>query len=95
VAGSSAGELVAGLLSGLHGLINVQEYGAAVNEASPAGLDLKVETVGEVTSRAVQLHQRDAALGTVVENRILTAPGGPEKRHIGTCININHRYISD
>ena len=44
---------------------------------------MKVEIVGEETSRAADLRQPDAALGTVVENRVLTAPGAPEKRHIG------------
>lgn len=43
---------------------------------------LKVETVGEGATRAVDLRQHDAALGTVIENRVLTAPGAPQKRHI-------------
>ena len=45
--------------------------------------DLQVENVDEGTSRAVDLRQLDAALGVVIENRVLTAPGVPEKRHIG------------
>jgi cytochrome P450/NADPH-cytochrome P450 reductase len=34
------------------------------------------------TSRAAALRQTDVALGTVTDNRILTAPGAPAKRHI-------------
>lgn len=49
-------------------------------DASP---DLKVETVGDATVRASDLRQRDATLGTVIENRVLTTLGTPEKRHIG------------
>lgn len=33
--------------------------------------------------RAVNLRQPDAALGKVVENRVLTKSGAPVKRHIG------------
>nr|BAK09530.1 cytochrome P450 [Postia placenta] len=39
-------------------------------------------TVDAGTHRAAVLRQSDAALGTVVENRLLTAPGVPQKRHI-------------
>ena len=47
---------------------------------------ITVETVDEGTSRASNLRQLDAALGTVVENRVLTAPGAPEKRHLGRSL---------
>lgn len=51
-------------------------------QSSPvsSGLDVKVVDVGTV--RASVLRQPDAALGRVVENRVLTH-GGPVKRHIG------------
>ena len=35
------------------------------------------------TARAAALRQPDAALGRVIENRLLTKPGAPVKRHIG------------
>ncbi|EKM58057.1 uncharacterized protein PHACADRAFT_139651 [Phanerochaete carnosa HHB-10118-sp] len=57
-----------------------EEYNTAVKQDATTGL--KVEIVGDSTARAADLRQHDAALGTVVENRILTAPGVPEKRHI-------------
>jgi len=41
-----------------------------------------MKTVDPGTFRASILRQPDAALGTVVENRILTAVGAPSKRHI-------------
>ena len=60
-----------------------QEYKTTVSETTAAGIEIK--NVDEGTSRAVDLRQIDAALGTVIENRVLTAPGAPEKRHIGPC----------
>ncbi|OCH86500.1 cytochrome P450 [Obba rivulosa] len=59
-----------------------KEYNVIVGEhvASQGGLQMK--TVDPGTSRASVLRQPDAALGTVTENRILTAPGAPIKRHI-------------
>jgi cytochrome P450/NADPH-cytochrome P450 reductase len=42
-----------------------------------------VQTVDPGTARAAVLRQPDAALGRVVENRILTKSGVPVKRHIG------------
>ena len=59
----------------------VQEYHTTVSET--AGPGIEINAVDEGTSRAAVLRQSDAALGTVVENRVLTAPGAPEKRHIG------------
>ena len=37
----------------------------------------------EGTFRASVLRQPDAALGTVVENKVLTSSDAPAKRHIG------------
>ncbi|KAG9084508.1 hypothetical protein FS749_005187 [Ceratobasidium sp. UAMH 11750] len=63
----------------------------ALEEASKLFLNTKeqkapkveVELVGAPTERAATLRQPDSKLGTVVENRILTAEGAPTKRHIG------------
>ncbi|KAG9098045.1 hypothetical protein FRC07_010695, partial [Ceratobasidium sp. 392] len=41
-----------------------------------------VELVGTPTERAATLRQPDSKLGTVIENRVLTAVGAPVKRHI-------------
>ncbi|KAG8758240.1 hypothetical protein FRC12_010064, partial [Ceratobasidium sp. 428] len=43
---------------------------------------VEVELVGTPTERAATLRQPDSKLGTVIENRILTAEGAPVKRHI-------------
>jgi cytochrome P450/NADPH-cytochrome P450 reductase len=55
----------------------VGAYGTTRSEA--AGLQMKLVDAG--TGRAAALRQPDVALGTVVENRLLTR-GGPAKRHI-------------
>jgi cytochrome P450/NADPH-cytochrome P450 reductase len=55
-----------------------QEYGTTKSES--LGLSMKLVDPG--TLRAAALKQTDAALGTVLENRLLTAPGIPAKRHI-------------
>jgi cytochrome P450/NADPH-cytochrome P450 reductase len=55
----------------------VKEYGTTQFEA--VGLSMKLVDAG--TARASALRQNDVALGTVVENRLLTK-GGPAKRHI-------------
>ncbi|KIP12117.1 hypothetical protein PHLGIDRAFT_98480 [Phlebiopsis gigantea 11061_1 CR5-6] len=57
-----------------------EEYHTSVSKSVIAGIT--VDIIHEGTSRASDLRQLDAALGTVVENRVLTAPGAPEKRHI-------------
>lgn len=64
--------------------MDLQEYGTATVDAE-AGLvgGLEVKTVDEGTFRASVLRQPDAALGTVVENVLLTSPDAPAKRHIG------------
>ncbi|KAI0690214.1 cytochrome P450 [Cytidiella melzeri] len=56
-------------------------YGATFS-ADNASLGVEVKTLDAGTGRAVILRQPDAALGTCVENRVLTAPGAPVKRHI-------------
>jgi cytochrome P450/NADPH-cytochrome P450 reductase len=43
----------------------------------------EVQVSGQGTERAISLRQPDAALGKVVENRVLTASTTQEKRHIG------------
>jgi cytochrome P450 / NADPH-cytochrome P450 reductase len=43
----------------------------------------EVQVSGQGTERAISLRQPDAALGKVVENRILTTSATQEKRHIG------------
>ena len=64
--------------------VRLQEYGTTVSEED-TGLGIEVTAIDAGTSRASALRQADAALGTVVENRLLTAPGAPPKRHIGQC----------
>ncbi|KZT69908.1 cytochrome P450 [Daedalea quercina L-15889] len=61
-----------------------KEYGSAAMEDVQAGLagGLEMKMVDEGTYRASVLRQPDAALGTVVENTLLTAPDAPAKRHI-------------
>lgn len=61
-------------------------------EDAEAGLvgGLEVKTVDEGTYRASALRQPDAALGTVVENTLLTLPEAPAKRHIGTLTLVRH-----
>ncbi|OBZ65441.1 hypothetical protein A0H81_14533 [Grifola frondosa] len=55
-------------------------YNTKVEAAPTAGID--VQTVSTGTARTEVLRQAGTALGTVVENRVLTAPGAPVKRHI-------------
>jgi hypothetical protein len=43
----------------------------------------EVQVSDQGTERAISLRQPDAALGKVVENRILTTSTTQEKRHIG------------
>ena len=58
----------------------LQEYGTT---KSSEAVGIEVRTVSEGTARAEILHEKDTALGTVVENRVLTSPNAPAKRHIG------------
>ncbi|KAI0754469.1 fatty acid hydroxylase [Daedaleopsis nitida] len=57
-----------------------KDYGHSAAAADANALEVK--TISSGTSRADILRQPDTALGTVVENRVLTAPGAPPKRHI-------------
>ncbi|KAE9393363.1 cytochrome P450 [Gymnopus androsaceus JB14] len=54
---------------------------STVRSDSPSS-GFAVEIVDPGTSRPTALRQTDAGLGRVVENRILTRPGHPIKRHI-------------
>ena len=65
-----------------------QEYGVknAGQVSTSDSTPLKVELVDAGTTRAKLLRQPDAAMGKVIENRVLTKAGTPEKRHIGTCV---------
>jgi cytochrome P450/NADPH-cytochrome P450 reductase len=55
----------------------VSEYGTTKSES--LGIQMKLVDAG--TARASALRQADVALGTVVENRLLSR-AGPAKRHI-------------
>ncbi|RPD56624.1 cytochrome P450 [Lentinus tigrinus ALCF2SS1-7] len=60
-----------------------EKLGLEFGTTSKTGTDgLEIKTVSAGTERAEILRQKDAALGTVVENKVLTAPGAPVKRHI-------------
>ncbi|KZT04430.1 cytochrome P450 [Laetiporus sulphureus 93-53] len=61
-----------------------KEYSATATPPSAAGgfAGLEIKVVDAGTFRASVLRQPDAALGTVIENRLLTAPSAPPKRHI-------------
>ncbi|KAE9403346.1 cytochrome P450 [Gymnopus androsaceus JB14] len=54
---------------------------STVRSDSPSS-GFAVEIVDSGTSRPAALRQTDAGLGKVVENRVLTKPGHPIKRHI-------------
>lgn len=58
----------------------IQTIGASARVDTPG---FEIKTVSAGTERGEILRQKDTALGTVVENRVLTAPGAPVKRHIG------------
>lgn len=57
-----------------------KEFQISKKESVSAGFEVK--TVDPGTARATILRQPEAALGSVVENRVLTKPGTPVKRHI-------------
>ncbi|KAI0631143.1 fatty acid hydroxylase [Trametes polyzona] len=59
-----------------------EEYGIDVAQQSASKGGVSIKTVDPGTSRAAVLRQPDADLGRVVENRLLTSPNAPEKRHI-------------
>ncbi|KAL0949758.1 hypothetical protein HGRIS_009796 [Hohenbuehelia grisea] len=54
-------------------------YSISSNGSAPS---FEVKTLDAGSERAATLRQPDAALGSVVENRVLTSPGVPIKRHI-------------
>ncbi|KAG8773052.1 hypothetical protein FRC12_002757 [Ceratobasidium sp. 428] len=58
-----------------------EAYGLDDNKEKHAP-KVEVELVGAPTERAATLRQPDSKLGTVVENRVLTAAGASVKRHI-------------
>ncbi|KAI8976616.1 fatty acid hydroxylase [Trametes punicea] len=59
------------------------EYGVKVEKSDAAHTSgISFKTVDAGTSRAAILRQPDAELGRVLENRLLTSPNAPEKRHI-------------
>ncbi|KAK7438635.1 hypothetical protein VKT23_017968 [Stygiomarasmius scandens] len=57
-----------------------EKYSTTQSQSTSVGFE--VTTVDTGASRAAALRQSDTALGTVKENRILTKPGHPVKRHI-------------
>lgn len=59
-----------------------QRFGVSAS-AESAESSFSVQIVDKGTARANVLRQTDAALGEVIENRLLTKPGAPMKRHIG------------
>jgi hypothetical protein len=61
---------------------SVQTYNVEPTEGATEG-SFEVQVSGQGTERAISLRQPDAALGKVVENRILTTSATQEKRHIG------------
>lgn len=82
--------LLCGIIGNSH---EWQEYGiAVVEQKSAATSGIHMKTVDPGTSRAAVLRQPDAELGRVVENRLLTSPNAPEKRHIGEQSSYSH-YI--
>ncbi|KAI0819916.1 fatty acid hydroxylase [Trametes gibbosa] len=59
-----------------------KEYGFEAKEQKASVNGISFKTVDSDISRAAVLRQPDADLGRVVENRLLTSPNAPEKRHI-------------
>lgn len=70
-------------------LIYLQTY-QTKEEVSDAGVKLQIVDTGG--SRATILRQSDTKLGTVIENRILTAPGAPPKRHLRKSIVVEGKF---
>ncbi|EUC54437.1 cytochrome P450 family:NADPH-P450 family reductase [Rhizoctonia solani AG-3 Rhs1AP] len=57
-----------------------KEYNVEAKGTDTTGVDIKF--LGGPTDRATTLRQPDSRLGSVIENRLLTAPSIPAKRHI-------------
>ncbi|KAG8740200.1 hypothetical protein FRC10_004601 [Ceratobasidium sp. 414] len=70
------------LLRSSHLPCGLKTYGLDTSKEQKS-TEVEVELVGAPTERAATLRQPDSKLGTVVENRVLTAEGAPVKRHIG------------
>ncbi|KAI0738944.1 bifunctional P-450:NADPH-P450 reductase [Daedaleopsis nitida] len=58
------------------------QYGIELQDQPAVVSGVSMKTVDVGTSRASVLRQSDADLGKVVENRLLTSPNAPAKRHI-------------
>ncbi|KAI0763071.1 flavoprotein-like protein [Trametes elegans] len=58
------------------------EYSIAVQDAKSYTGGIALKTIDSGTSRAATLRQPDADLGRVMDNRLLTSPDAPAKRHI-------------
>lgn len=56
-----------------------QAYSTVHSDSPGSGFEVKIVDPG--TSRPAALRQSDAGLGRVIENRVLTKPGHPVKRH--------------
>ncbi|KAH8818614.1 fatty acid hydroxylase [Flagelloscypha sp. PMI_526] len=54
----------------------------STDSAKVSEVGLGIEIISKGSRRAETLRQADIALGTVLENRVLTAPGAPVKRHL-------------
>ena len=54
---------------------------ASTSIVEPEALNIEIVNAG--TPRSKLLRQSDVGMGKVLENRLLTKPGTPEKRHIG------------
>ena len=59
---------------------SAQEY---QTNPSKSVSNIEIQEMATGTERAATLRQADAALGEVIGNTILTAPGKPVKRHLG------------
>lgn len=57
-------------------------------KSSTAVSSIEIRETTSGTERAATLRQADAALGEVISNTILTAPGKPVKRHLGETLKI-------
>ncbi len=60
-----------------------QKYKTAGEVHSQPDSSLEVKILDTRSTRAELLRQHDMAIGEVIENRLLTKPGAPVKRHIG------------
>ena len=54
---------------------------ASTSIVEPEALNIEIVNAG--TPRSKLLRQSDVGMGKILENRLLTKPGTPEKRHIG------------